>query len=98
MTPDVMNHANVRMMQPGDGSRLAFEPRARFRLFRDMLEKYFDGNVAIESRIMGLVDFAHTACTDQFNDLVMTKTRSGRQGHNRALCSISPPISRMQKF
>jgi hypothetical protein len=60
------------MMQPGDGSCLTLEPGARFRLFRDVVQKHLHGDGAIEPWIMGLIDFSHTARTYPFDDLVMT--------------------------
>jgi hypothetical protein len=46
---------------------------------RDRLREHFDGDVAIEARIAGAVDFAHPAPAEQRNDFVRPEARTGRQ-------------------
>src|SRR6266446_1441141 len=58
VTADVINNTNVGMMEPGNGSRLACESGACFGLFRDVLQKHFHGDLAVEPRITSSIDFS----------------------------------------
>ena len=60
--PDVVERANVRMVQAGDGLRLALEPLLQIGVGRDMLGQHLDGDGAVEARVVGRVDDAHAAC------------------------------------
>src|SRR6478672_8823537 len=65
--PDVVQSANVRMIQRGDGARLPIEAVAELR-FGD-LDRYG----AVQARIAGLVDFAHATRPQRLQDLVRTE-------------------------
>ena len=60
--PDVVDAADVRMVQRGDGPRLAFETRAQIGIAGDVTRQDLDRDGAIEARVAGLVDLAHPAC------------------------------------
>ena len=51
---DVVQRANVRMLQGSNGSRLTFEPMARFRIARGLRRQHFDGDGTIEARVRAL--------------------------------------------
>jgi len=73
--PDIVQSADVGMVQRGDGVRFALEALGK------LLIGNFDGDDAIQSRVAGLVDFAHAAGTEGRSDLVRTQPSSGRQRH-----------------
>ena len=60
--PYVVERANVRMVQRGDGAGFTLEPGVEPRLGD------FDGDHAVEARVHGLVDRAHPARADDAHD------------------------------
>jgi hypothetical protein len=59
--PDVVQLADVRMIQRRNRSRFVFESAEAFRVMGHWRGEHFDGDVAIETRIASAVDFAHPA-------------------------------------
>ena len=59
--PDVVQLADVRMVQRRDRPRFMFESAQAIRVMGHWRGENFDGDVAIETRIAGAVDFAHPA-------------------------------------
>ena len=60
----------MRMIQAGDGPRLALEALAAFRLIGKMDGKNLDGDDAIQAGIPGAVDLAHATRVEEGKDLV----------------------------
>ena len=81
LAPDVMERANVRVVQAGDGLRLALEPLLEIGVGGDMLGEHLDGDGAVESRVSGFVHFPHTAGPNGGNDLVRAQLPSGFKRH-----------------
>jgi hypothetical protein len=71
--PDVIQMTDVRMVQRGDGQRLALESIAEPRVDR------FDRNRALQTGVEGFVDFAHPAHADAGGDFVRTETSTGSE-------------------
>ena len=67
---DVVEGADVRMIQAGDGLCFALESLAQFGTVRKMSGKNLDGNDAIEAGIAGFINLAHSARTDSGEDFV----------------------------
>ena len=63
--PNVVKRANVRMVQAGDRLGLALEPPLQVGIGRDVCGENLDGDGAIQAGIAGLVDFAHSSCTNR---------------------------------
>ena len=76
---DIMDGADVRVVQAGEGLGLALEPLSQVRIGRDMLRKHLDGNRAIEPRVTRLVDLAHPARADLGDDLIGSEAGAGSQ-------------------
>ena len=55
---DVMEGADVRVVQGGDGAGFALEPLLQVRVIGDMLGQHLDGNGAVQAGVAGLVDLA----------------------------------------
>ena len=74
---DVIELANVGMIERGDRSRLAFEPPLKF------LVRQLDGDRPVQSGIPGFVDLSHPALADEGDDFVGAE--SGAGGKHAAL-------------
>src|SRR5262249_8271276 len=61
LLPDVVERADVRMVEAGDGPRLALEPRSDLGVRREVRGKHLHRDDAIEARVARAVDLAHTA-------------------------------------
>ncbi len=65
-----MARANVRVVQAGDGLRLALEPLLQIRIGGDVLGQDLDGNGAVQAGAASFVDLAHAASAEEGFDLV----------------------------
>jgi hypothetical protein len=77
---EVVNREDVGMRERSDGSGLALESRAVFRIARDAGREDLDGDLAIESRIFGAIDLAHSARAEGRQNLAGTEASTGLQG------------------
>ena len=66
--PDVVQRADVRVVQRGDGAGLALEA------FRERALDRLDGDVAVEPDVVGAVYLAHPSSAGRFDDFVGTKS------------------------
>ncbi len=81
---DVVQRADVRMIERGDGPRLALEAHAEVGVARDVGGEHFDGDQPIESSVTRPIDFAHAAGADGSLDDVRTESRADGERHGRA--------------
>ncbi len=72
---DVVQRANVGMIQRGDGPRLLLEALG------ELFVGDFDGYNAVQPRVAGLVDDTHPARADGFEDLVGSQAFANRKRH-----------------
>ncbi len=72
---DVVEGADVRMVQAGDRVRLALEALAEGR------QTFLDGNDAIEAGIERLVNLPHATDANGRDDFVGTEPRTGGKEH-----------------
>ena len=85
---DVVQRADVRMIQRRDRTRFTVEAVAQLRIGRELRRQNFDRDRAIEARVARPIDFAHAARANERDDFVDAKLRSSRQGHAvKRLCS-----------
>ena len=68
---DVVNGADVGMIERGSGFGFALEAFERLRVVREIVGEEFQGDEAIEARVFGFVDDAHSAAAEFFDDAVM---------------------------
>src|SRR5215831_12983164 len=73
--PDVVNLADVRVIERGDCTNLALEA-VSVSLRRD-----FDRDFAAHPGIAGAVDLTHAPSTERCEDLVWPEARSGTKWH-----------------
>ena len=78
---DVMERADVRMVQAGDRLRLTLEALSEIRIVGDMRREHLDGDGALEPRVGGLVDLAHAAGADEGRDVVAAESGANRERH-----------------
>ena len=67
---DVVEDADVRMIQTGDGFCFTLEPLFHFRAISKMRRQNFDGDNAVKASIAGAVYLAHSTRTDGGEDFV----------------------------
>ncbi len=75
------------MPQLRDGDGLLLEALAEARLFGEERGEHFDGHVARERWLVGLVDGGHAPAADLLDDAVRPDVRAGDQGHAVPSCS-----------
>ena len=73
MRADIVDAADVGMVECGDGARLALETSPRVGIARDLGRKDFDRHGAIEPRVARAIDLAHAALADLGGDFVGTE-------------------------
>ena len=74
---NVMQRADVGMVQARDGPSLAIEALPGVRTAGEMLGQDLDGDGAIEPRVAGAVDLSHAARTECGLDFVGTEFGAG---------------------
>ncbi len=63
--PDVVERADVRMIEAGDDARFAPEALLTIRVIRELPGKRLDGDGAVQACIDGTIHLAHAAGGDQ---------------------------------
>ena len=79
---NVEEHADVRVVQGGDGAGLTLESLLEIRITGDMLGQHLDGDGAVEAGVGGLVDLAHAPGAEGGGvDLVGAECGAGLERH-----------------
>src|ERR1700694_2909277 len=81
MVADVVEHADMRMIQAGNGPRFTLEALPGLGIVRDAGGKNLDGHRAVESRVLCTVHLAHATRTDGSEDLIGPQASSSRKRH-----------------
>src|SRR5262245_18629920 len=79
--PDVVQRADVRMIERRDRARLAVEPLAQLRIGRERSRQHLDGDGPLKPRVSCAIDLAHPAGADWGNDLVRAEPKSRVESH-----------------
>ena len=74
---DVVQRADVRVVEAGNRASLALEAGADFGRFGEMLGKHLHRDLAAEPRVLRPVDFSHAAGPEGTDDLVGTEPGAG---------------------
>jgi hypothetical protein len=87
---DVVERADVRMVQGGDGACFVLEADLVHRGQRRV--HHFDGDGAVETGVARPVDFAHPASSDRRGDFIRAELLAGRERHrtNRMELTVEP--------
>jgi hypothetical protein len=75
---DIVNRADMRMIEGRGGAGLALEPFDRTRIPRQFLGEEFQRDGTSQARVFGPVDDAHAALTQLFQDVIV---RDGLADH-----------------
>ena len=67
---NIMQDANVRMIQAGDGLRFLLEALAQCRIIGKVRGKDLDGDDAAQARVPRTVHLAHPARAERRDDLI----------------------------
>src|ERR1700676_871228 len=81
LTADVVEGANVGMVQRRDSAGFTVEALLCFGIVGQMCRENFYGDSAIESCIAGAIDLAHAACAKLRLDFIWTMFCAGGEGH-----------------
>ena len=68
---DVVNGADVRMVQGGSSLRFALETAQRQRIASHFIGKKFESDEAVQPGILGLIDHPHAAAAKLLDDAVV---------------------------
>ena len=78
---DVVERADVRVRERGDGPGLALEARAALRVGGEFSWEDLDGDRAVEAGVASLVNLSHAPGADQAEDFVRAEPRARSQRH-----------------
>src|SRR6185503_6028166 len=67
---DIVQRADVWMVQRGNGTGLPLESRSRLPVACDVRGEHLDSDLPSEPRIAGAIDLAHAAGADQGGDFI----------------------------
>ena len=73
LSADVVQAADVRVIERRDRLGLALEAGAELRVTRQLRREHLHGDRAVEARVAGLIHLAHASGPDQREDLVGAK-------------------------
>ena len=80
---DVVDGADVGMIQRGGGACFTFEAFERLWVVGEIVGEKFEGDEAAEARVFGFVDHAHSATAEFFDDAVMRDCLADEAGRLR---------------
>src|SRR5439155_23089118 len=78
---DVVQRADMGMIEGGDCAGFAIESIAELRVARQPGRQDFNRDDAIQARIAGAIDFAHPAGPNGRKDLVRAEAGAHSEGH-----------------
>ena len=76
LAADVVDRADVRMVEGGSGPRFALETLQRLRVAGDLRRQELEGHKAAQARVLRLVDDAHAAAAQLLQYLIMRNRSS----------------------
>ena len=74
---NVVNRADVGMIQGGGGAGFAAEALEGLRILAQLLREEFEGDAAAQLEVFGGVDDAHAAATELFKNAVVSEGLAG---------------------
>ena len=92
---DIVNRADVWMVQGGSSLRFALETAQRERITRDFIGKKFESNEAVQPSIFGLINHPHAAAAKFLDDAVV---RYDLPDHGRILRANQHQVNESEGF
>jgi hypothetical protein len=83
LAADVVERADVRVVEARDRARLALEAGADLGVVDEVRRKHLDRDFAAEPRIARAIDLAHAAGAERGEDFVGTEASRGGERHER---------------
>jgi hypothetical protein len=83
---DVVNRADIRVIERGGGLRFALKASERAGIGADIFRKKFQSDVATEARVFGSVNDSHAAAAEAFKNAIVRKALADElvgAGHER---------------
>ena len=80
---DVVDLADVRMVETGDGARFTLEAALPVGVGGELGGQHLDRDVAAQTRIVCLPHFTHSPCAKEADDLIWAQPRTRMQVHFR---------------
>ena len=71
---DIVNRADVGMVQGGGGLGFSLETREGLRIFRDVVRQEFQRDETMQADVFGFVHDAHAATAEAFQDAIVGKS------------------------
>src|SRR4029077_19413263 len=78
---DIVEHADVRMIESGNRLRFAVETGFHLRVVGEMRRKNFDCNCAIQPSVACFIDFTHAPGADGGKDFVWAELCADGETH-----------------
>jgi len=78
---DVMQRADVWVIEGSHGARLTFEPCTSIGVRDERVGEDFDCDGAVEARVPSSIHLAHAPGTNQSENLIRTEAHAGRERH-----------------
>ena len=97
---DIVDGADVRVVERGNGARLALEPRAPGFIAGDVLERNLDGHLPPQTRVLRAEDLPHPARAKRAGDFVWTEAGASTDRHDEGEANYITPAasgSRIEK-
>jgi len=94
---DVVDGADVGVVEGGGGSRLALEPLQGDPVVEELLGQELQGHPTTQTRVLGLVDHAHSAPTEPVQDAVVGDGLAdhGKRGSLEAVAVLHAELGRI---
>ncbi len=86
---DVIERADVWVIERRDGTRLPLEALPPLRAGGEGGVEHFDGDGPVETRIAGAIDLGHPSRADEPEDFIRAQPHSACQGHGGASSCVS---------
>ncbi len=78
---DVVEDADVSVLQIGDGAGFAVEALAGFLVSGEVRSEHLERNQAVQARVAAFIHFPHAARSNEREDFVRPQMRTRLQGH-----------------
>src|SRR5471032_2285811 len=92
---DIVDGADIRVVERGGRPRFPLETIKRLRRRGDSVRQNFDGHHPLETRVRGPIHFAHPAGTERADDFVGTESSAGSKGQLPRLRHRLPQLNRI---
>ena len=83
LLPDVVNGADIGVIQRRSSLRLTLEPAKRLRIARHFVRQKLQGDETMQPSVFGFINYAHSTAAELFEDVIV---RDCFADHGRGQC------------